>query len=59
VAQARGRNLDCYTTPDIPGGCDGHDEGKAAVVKPASGTPVTGGLLLAMIFEEAGCPQAC
>jgi aldehyde dehydrogenase (NAD+) len=31
--------------------------GNAAVVKPASDTPVTGGLLLARIFEEAGLPQ--
>ena len=30
--------------------------GNAAVVKPASDTPVTGGLLLARIFEEAGLP---
>lgn len=30
--------------------------GNAAVVKPASDTPVTGGLLLAKIFEEAGLP---
>jgi aldehyde dehydrogenase (NAD+) len=31
--------------------------GNAAVVKPASDTPVTGGLLLAKIFEEAGLPS--
>jgi aldehyde dehydrogenase (NAD+) len=30
--------------------------GNAAVVKPASDTPVTGGLLLGKIFEEAGLP---
>lgn len=30
--------------------------GNAVVVKPASDTPVTGGLLLARIFEEAGVP---
>lgn len=30
--------------------------GNAAVVKPSSDTPVTGGLLLARIFEEAGLP---
>lgn len=30
--------------------------GNAVVVKPASDTPVTGGLLLAKIFEEAGLP---
>lgn len=30
--------------------------GNAAVVKPSSETPVTGGLLLARIFEEAGLP---
>ncbi len=30
--------------------------GNACVVKPASDTPVTGGLLLAKIFEEAGLP---
>ena len=30
--------------------------GNAAVLKPASDTPVTGGLLLAKIFEEAGLP---
>src|SRR5690242_14395225 len=30
--------------------------GNAAVIKPASDTPVTGGLLLAKIFEEAGLP---
>ncbi|MGZ8196447.1 MAG: aldehyde dehydrogenase family protein, partial [Methylosarcina sp.] len=31
--------------------------GNAAVVKPASDTPVSGGLLLAKIFEEAGLPS--
>ncbi|CAM4238158.1 aldehyde dehydrogenase family protein [Vreelandella rituensis] len=31
--------------------------GNAVVVKPASDTPVTGGLLLAKIFEEAGLPK--
>lgn len=30
--------------------------GNAVVVKPASDTPVTGGLLLARLFEEAGLP---
>ncbi|MFP3520351.1 aldehyde dehydrogenase family protein, partial [Pseudomonas sp. SIMBA_077] len=30
--------------------------GNAVVVKPASDTPVCGGLLLARIFEEAGLP---
>jgi acyl-CoA reductase-like NAD-dependent aldehyde dehydrogenase len=30
--------------------------GNAVVVKPASDTPVTGGLVLARIFEEAGLP---
>src|SRR6201996_4573432 len=30
--------------------------GNATVLKPASDTPVTGGLLLAKIFEEAGLP---
>ena len=30
--------------------------GNAAVVKPASDTPMTGGLLLARMFEEAGLP---
>jgi aldehyde dehydrogenase (NAD+) len=30
--------------------------GNAVVVKPSSDTPVTGGLLLAKIFEEAGLP---
>lgn len=30
--------------------------GNSVVVKPASDTPVTGGLLLAKIFEEAGLP---
>src|SRR5690606_8834482 len=32
--------------------------GNAVVIKPASDTPVTGGLLLARIFEEAGLPEA-
>ncbi|WP_197321081.1 aldehyde dehydrogenase family protein [Saccharomonospora sp. NB11] len=31
--------------------------GNAVVVKPASDTPVTGGLVLARIFEEAGLPE--
>lgn len=31
--------------------------GNAVVIKPASDTPVTGGLLLAKIFEEAGLPD--
>ena len=31
--------------------------GNAVVMKPASDTPVTGGLLLAKIFEEAGLPS--
>jgi acyl-CoA reductase-like NAD-dependent aldehyde dehydrogenase len=31
--------------------------GNAVVIKPASDTPVTGGLLLARIFEEAGLPK--
>lgn len=31
--------------------------GNAVVVKPASDTPVTGGLLIARIFEEAGLPS--
>ena len=31
--------------------------GNAVVLKPASDTPVTGGLLLARILEEAGLPQ--
>jgi aldehyde dehydrogenase (NAD+) len=31
--------------------------GNAVVVKPASDTPVTGGLLLAKILEEAGLPE--
>src|SRR5690606_12993242 len=31
--------------------------GNACVIKPASDTPVTGGLLLARIFEEAGLPK--
>lgn len=30
--------------------------GNAAVIKPASDTPVTGGLMIARIFEEAGLP---
>jgi aldehyde dehydrogenase (NAD+) len=30
--------------------------GNAVVIKPASNTPVTGGLLLAKIYEEAGLP---
>ncbi|MFX9216784.1 aldehyde dehydrogenase family protein, partial [Acinetobacter baumannii] len=30
--------------------------GNAVVVKPSSDTPVTGGLVLAKIFEEAGLP---
>ena len=30
--------------------------GNAAVIKPASDTPMTGGLLLAKIYEEAGLP---
>jgi len=30
--------------------------GNAVVIKPASDTPVTGGILLAKIFEEAGLP---
>jgi aldehyde dehydrogenase (NAD+) len=30
--------------------------GNAAVIKPASDTPVTGGLLLARVYEEAGLP---
>ncbi|QCI13113.1 aldehyde dehydrogenase family protein [Pseudomonas putida] len=30
--------------------------GNAVVIKPASDTPVTGGLLLAKLFEEAGLP---
>lgn len=30
--------------------------GNAVVIKPASDTPVTGGLILARIFEEAGLP---
>ncbi|HEY2155805.1 MAG TPA: aldehyde dehydrogenase family protein [Isosphaeraceae bacterium] len=30
--------------------------GNAAVIKPASDTPVTGGLLLAKVYEEAGLP---
>jgi aldehyde dehydrogenase (NAD+) len=33
--------------------------GNAVVIKPASDTPVTGGLLIARIFEEAGCRRAC
>ena len=31
--------------------------GNAVVLKPASDTPITGGLLLAKIFEETGLPQ--
>ncbi|WP_447598315.1 aldehyde dehydrogenase family protein [Nitrospira sp. Nam80] len=31
--------------------------GNAVVIKPASDTPVTGGLLLAKIYEEAGVPS--
>src|SRR5699024_6061213 len=31
--------------------------GNAVVIKPASDTPITGGLILARIFEEAGLPQ--
>jgi aldehyde dehydrogenase (NAD+) len=31
--------------------------GNAVVLKPASDTPVTGGLLLAKVFEEAGLPE--
>lgn len=31
--------------------------GNSVVIKPASDTPVTGGLLLARIFEEAGLPK--
>ncbi|WP_128477164.1 aldehyde dehydrogenase family protein [Halorussus pelagicus] len=31
--------------------------GNAVVLKPASSTPVTGGLILARIFEEAGVPD--
>ncbi|MEV7646729.1 aldehyde dehydrogenase family protein [Arthrobacter sp. NPDC089319] len=31
--------------------------GNAVVIKPASDTPVTGGLLIARIFEEAGLPD--
>lgn len=30
--------------------------GNTVVVKPASDTPITGGLLIAKLFEEAGCP---
>jgi len=33
--------------------------GNAVVVKPSSDTPVTGGLLIAKIYEEAGCLPAC
>jgi len=32
--------------------------GNAVVVKPAADTPITGGLLIAKIFEEAGLPPA-
>lgn len=31
--------------------------GNAVVIKPASDTPVTGGLILAKVFEEAGLPE--
>lgn len=31
--------------------------GNAVILKPASDTPVTGGLLLAKVFEEAGLPE--
>lgn len=31
--------------------------GNAVVIKPASDTPITGGLLLAKLFEEAGLPK--
>ncbi|MHB0776080.1 aldehyde dehydrogenase family protein [Halomonas sp. WWR20] len=31
--------------------------GNAVVIKPASDTPITGGVLLAKIFEEAGLPE--
>ncbi|MXV61754.1 aldehyde dehydrogenase family protein [Natronorubrum sp. JWXQ-INN-674] len=31
--------------------------GNAVVLKPASSTPITGGLLLAKLFEEAGVPE--
>ena len=30
--------------------------GNTVVIKPASDTPVTGGFLIAKLFEEAGCP---
>ncbi|MFP3802829.1 aldehyde dehydrogenase family protein, partial [Paraburkholderia sp. SIMBA_027] len=30
--------------------------GNAVVVKPASDTPISGGLILAEVFEEAGLP---
>ncbi|HAR08928.1 MAG TPA: aldehyde dehydrogenase, partial [Cobetia sp.] len=30
--------------------------GNSVVIKPASDTPLTGGLLLARLFEEAGLP---
>ena len=33
--------------------------GNAVVLKPATDTPVTGGLLLAKIYEEAGLPARC
>ena len=33
--------------------------GNAVVLKPAGDTPVTGGLLLAKVYEEAGLPRAC
>ncbi len=31
--------------------------GNTVVIKPASDTPVTGALLVACLFEEAGCPE--
>ena len=31
--------------------------GNTVVIKPASDTPVTGALLVARLFEEAGCPE--
>ena len=33
--------------------------GNVGVVKPATDTPVTGGLLLAKIYEEAGLRPSC